>query len=68
MTINQTAEKFKSTNHDRPLLEQDIDAYQAKEKLLTVALSTFLLVNLRTERRASIVSNNDFSVLGMGTI
>lgn len=33
MTINQTPTKLKPTNHERPLLEQDIDAYQAKEKL-----------------------------------
>ncbi len=33
MTIHQTQTGFQSTSHERPILEQDIDAYQAKEKL-----------------------------------
>lgn len=33
MTINHTSSGFHPVSHDRPLLEQDIDAYQAKEKL-----------------------------------
>ncbi|MEI8363646.1 MAG: BCAM0308 family protein [Betaproteobacteria bacterium] len=33
MTINQTNTDFHPASHDRPLLEQDIDAYHAKEKL-----------------------------------
>lgn len=33
MTTHQTQTGFQSVSHERPILEQDIDAYQAKEKL-----------------------------------
>ena len=33
MTINKTLSGFHSVSHDRPLLEQSIDAYRMKGKL-----------------------------------